>query len=58
MKENADIFKKKSGKVLFHGFVASEADFAEKILEIEQFLNNKVAVEIYKKYQIGIRFQL
>jgi hypothetical protein len=51
-------FEKRTGKVIIHGFTKNPEDAAKTVLEIEQYLNNKVAVEIYYKHKIAVRFHL
>jgi len=58
LKSKPEQFKKRTGKVTIHGFTPSDEDFAKIVLEIEQYLNNRVAVEIYQKSNIAIRFHL
>ena len=38
--------------------VGDERKIAEDILEIEQYLNGELAVELYKKYGMVLRFWL
>jgi hypothetical protein len=51
-------FEKRTGKVIIHGFTKNDEEFAKTVLEVEQYLNNRVAVEIYQKSKIAIRFHL
>jgi len=46
----------KTGKIII-SFLKTSADF-EKIIDMEQYLNNEVAVEIYRKYNLGLRVHL
>lgn len=59
MSENNPVqFEKRTGKVIIHGFTKNNEEFAKTILAVEQDLNNKVTVEIYRKYKVAIRFHL
>jgi len=51
------ISNKKTGKFHYKSELPSE-DLASKLLEAEQYLNNEVATEMYKKYGIAFRFHL
>jgi len=52
------IFRKRKGKVIVQAFVATPEDFTKGVQELEQYLNDKVATQVFKKFQTGIRFQL
>lgn len=49
---------KRNGKVVIHGFAKDNEDFAKQVFEIEQYLNNQVAVNIFQKSKLAIRFHL
>ena len=52
---------KREGKIILNLVNVSDLDqsvLCEKILELEQYLNNEVALECYRKFGIGVRFHL
>jgi len=52
---------KREGKIILNFGKVSDPDqnpLYDKILELEQYLNNEVALECYRKFAIGLRFHL
>lgn len=53
-------FVRQTGKVILSGFKHSgdSSNLMLRILEAEQYLNNKVSLEIHRKFGIAVRFHL
>jgi len=52
---------KREGKIILNLANVSDLDqsaLCDKILELEQYLNNEVALECFWKFGIGLRFHL
>ena len=52
---------KREGKIILNYTEEPGLDqtaFYDKILELEQYLNNEVALECYRKFGIGVRFHV
>jgi len=57
-KQKETYFERKHGKIIVRGFATDSNDFKVRVFEAEQYLNDKVATYIFKKFRIGIRFHI
>jgi len=56
--KKSEQFGKRTGKIIVHGFAEDTEQFASKALEIEQYLNDRVATDVHKKFGLAIRIHL
>jgi len=60
-REEGRAIMKREGKIILNLANVSDLDQSklyDVILELEQYLNNEVALECYRKFGIGLRFHL